>query len=77
MGNTTARTILEAQAADHFAGNLGQDDELAGAIDMFLNPLSLLILSPVELVGLQSEERGFREDRVNEGDQLNGVVGLG
>ena len=77
MGNTTARTILEAQAADHFAGNLSQDDELARAIDMFLNPLSLLILVPVELVGLQPEERGFREDSVDEGDQLDGVVGLG
>jgi hypothetical protein len=76
MGNTTTRTILESQAADHRPRNLGQDDELAGAVEMVLNPLPLL-LGSVELVGLQPEERGFREDVANERDQLGRVVRLG
>ena len=44
---------------------------------MSLNPLLLLILRPVALVGFQPEERGFPEDRVNKGDQSGCVVGLG
>ncbi len=77
MGDSPTQAVLEAHTADYLAGYLGQDDQLAWAIKMVLNPLPLLLLGEVEFVRFNQKVRRLRKDGMAVGDQPGGIFGLG
>jgi hypothetical protein len=67
-------SIIEEKRSDQVAGRLGQQGQMAGLIQVRLNPLSLLFFARGELVGLGQEVLCLAADCLEEGDELRGII---